>query len=140
MHTLHVQDVAMADLYKSKYADLDAKNFDDEDQMRQNDLVDTLFKCGDNICLAVLEVHHFSFPYEKSSKTVAAMDELERPDKHITISGHVIDLWMPSGACNYWHWTGKHLQLDTIKNGQKLTQRHYKLDVPSHLVCPLALI
>lgn len=51
MRTLRVQDVAMVDLHKSRYADLDARNLDDEDQMKQNDLVGTLVKCGDNICL-----------------------------------------------------------------------------------------
>ena len=136
--TLRVRGVALDDLHKSRFEDLDQRNLEDEDLVKKGDLVATLVRCDSIICMAVLEIAAFSFANERGLKTVASLDDLERRDKQITVTGQVIDLQMPSSQANHWQWTGRYLQLTAHKKDKKKTRQQFTLDVPSFLLCPLA--
>jgi hypothetical protein len=68
IRTLRVRGVALDDLHKSRFEDLDQRNLEDEDLVKKGDLVATLVRCDSKICMAVLEIAAFSFANEKGIK------------------------------------------------------------------------
>jgi hypothetical protein len=123
--TLQVQGVAFDDLHKSRFDDLDQRNWEVEDLVKQGDLVVTLVQCDSFICMTVLVIAAFSFANERGQKTVVFLDDLERRDKQITVTGQVIDLQMPSFQTNHWQWKGRYLQLTAHKKDKKKTSTVY---------------
>jgi hypothetical protein len=109
---------------------------EDRDYMKNGDLVATLVRSGNKICLAVLETTGFQFLKEKVAQTITALDDLENSNNQIKISGQIIDLQASSSSS--WEWTKKYLSLDSSSQDKKLTRCQFVLEIPSCLTHPLA--
>jgi len=136
IRTLRVRGVALEDLHNSRCDELDPENMEDGDYMKKGDLAATLVRSGNRICMAVLEVTGFQFLKEKVARTIAALDDLENPDKQIKISGQIIDLHNSSHSS--WEWTKNYLSLNSNSQDKKLTRHQFVLEIPSCLAHPLA--
>jgi hypothetical protein len=86
--------------------------------------------------MAVLEVTGFRFLKEKVARTIAALDDLENPDKQIKISGQIIDLHKSSPSS--WEWTKNYLSLNDNSQDKKFTHHQFVLEILSCLAHPLA--
>jgi hypothetical protein len=86
--------------------------------------------------MAVLEVTGFQFLKEKVAWTIAALDDLENPDKQIKIIGQIVDPHNSSPSS--WEWTKNYLSLNSYSQDKKLTHRQFVLEIPSCLAHPLA--
>ena len=139
MRTLRVQGVALEDLRpKSKFQDItESPEFDGKPVMKSLDLGAFLVRCGDQICLTVMEVIGFNFSKEKQTRSVALLDDLSNATKEIKVIGQIIEIRQPPDSEEIWEWSGNYISVDTTSKELKITKALYVTEIPSVLIQPV---
>jgi hypothetical protein len=128
MRTLRAQGVALEDLQKRKSTELDLLNLSDEDVIKSGDVVGTLFRSQEKVCLGVLMVKGFRIGKDKTTSTVVDIDKLHNAAANIRIIAQVMDLENPctsaslaSPATKFYEWTGNYHMLDLDATNLRMT-------------------
>jgi len=139
MRTLRVQGVALEDLRpKSKIQDITkSPEFDGKPVMKSSDLGTFLVRCGDQICLTVMEVIGFNFSKEKQTRSVALLDDLSNATTEIKVIGQIIEIRQHPDSDEIWEWSGNYISIDTTSKDLKITKALYVTEIPSVLVQPV---
>jgi len=133
--TWRVRGVAIEDLYNSKQEEMDSDDMEDNEYMKKGDLAASLMRCGDEICLCVIEVTEFQFSTEKTAHVTAALDDVENKNKQIKVTGQIIELKPSSPRMDFWEWTRNYLSVETKED--QLTHQKFVVEIPSFFIHPL---
>ncbi|KAJ6579361.1 hypothetical protein B0H10DRAFT_2198716 [Mycena sp. CBHHK59/15] len=139
MRTLRVCGVALEDLRHSKSADFDSSDLNDEDLMKEGDLVATLLHSGSDFGLGVMIVKGFRVGQDHFTRSTFEAEQVETNTK-VRVIGQLMELRNIRGnrtTLNFWEWTGKFLRLDVTATDERATRQQFVLEVPGILVRPL---
>jgi len=111
MQTLHVCGVTLDNLHESNdsnHTGLNTENFSQDDMIKKQDIIATLIRAEDCICLAVVEILGFEEVGSKAHCTEVKMDDLEDSEKPITVFGQILELKPAATQAESlkWLWTG----------------------------------
>ncbi|KAJ7772156.1 hypothetical protein B0H14DRAFT_2164368, partial [Mycena olivaceomarginata] len=113
MRKLRVQGVALEDL-RQKHLNINFDPLKEDNLLKANDLVATLLRVGEDICLGIIYVKGF-----RKIKVIGQIMELESKE----------DVWL---------WTGSFLRLDTSTTHAEATPKQPPTETPAGPIHPVA--